>query len=112
VLVFACLASDKRLEFGSAQSDNSMGNSQGIYKEEFPKGSMVKIASLPFLENFLKTWTFHHKLEPAQLEFADKVAEVEWIGFYHGGDVLYTLIGVPGIWHERCLEAAPLGYVR
>jgi hypothetical protein len=25
------------------------------------------------------------------------------VGFYHGGDVLYTLDGIPGLWHEQCL---------
>lgn len=31
---------------------------------------------------------------------------VEKVGFYHGGDPLYKLDGVPGVWHEECLEAA------
>jgi hypothetical protein len=26
------------------------------------------------------------------------------IGYYHGGDVLYTLNDIPGIWHEQCLR--------
>jgi hypothetical protein len=25
---------------------------------------------------------------------------------HHGGDELYKLKGVPGIWHEQCLEEA------
>jgi hypothetical protein len=25
------------------------------------------------------------------------------VGFYHGGDVLYVLEGIPGVWHESCL---------
>jgi hypothetical protein len=84
-----------------------METSEGIYKEEFPKGSAVKIGSRPSLENFLTTWKFHHKLDLDQLYYAGQVAEVEWVGCYHGGDVLYKLKGVPGIWHEQCLEAAP-----
>jgi hypothetical protein len=28
---------------------------------------------------------------------------VQEVGFYHGGDVLYQLRGVPGTWHECCL---------
>jgi hypothetical protein len=47
---------------------------------------------------------YHHKLRPIQLEFADRIAEVEAVGFYHGGDVLYRLVGIPGTWHERCLR--------
>jgi hypothetical protein len=82
-----------------------MGKTKGLYKAEFPKGSKVKIASRAFLERFLATWNLHNKLEPDQLNYADQVAEVESVGFYHGGDELYRLRGIPGIWHEQCLEA-------
>lgn len=41
------------------------------------------------------------------MKFADKIAKVKSVGFYHGGDVLYELKGVPGIWHEQCLR--PVG---
>jgi len=81
-----------------------MGRTRGFYKEEFPKGSVVKIVSRSFLENFLKTWRLHNKLQPGQLEHAGGIAEVESVGFYYGGDELYRLKGVPGIWHEQCLE--------
>jgi len=67
----------------------------------------VRIASRPLLEDFLETWTLHHKLEPDQLNYAGQIAEVESVGFYHGGDELYKLKGAPGIWHEQCLKAAP-----
>jgi hypothetical protein len=76
------------------------------YKEEFLIGSRVRIANACKLRNFLETWKFHHKLNPEQLEYAGKIAVVEKIGFYHGGDVLYQLRGVPGIWHEECLCSA------
>jgi hypothetical protein len=82
-----------------------MGKTRGPYKEEFPNGSRVKIADRAFLEDFLRTWKFHHKLEPDQLRFADKTTEVKSVGFYHGGDELYELNGVPGTWHEQCLRA-------
>jgi hypothetical protein len=26
------------------------------------------------------------------------------VGFYHGGDELYHVECMPGIWHESCLE--------
>jgi len=39
------------------------------------------------------------------MAFAGSEAKVLTVGFYHGGDVLYTLKGVPGIWHELCLMA-------
>lgn len=84
-----------------------MGKSKGLYKEEFPKGSAVKIASRLYLENFFKTWNYHNRLELTQLDYADKIAEVESVGFYHGGDELYRLKDIPGVWHEQCLEAVP-----
>jgi len=76
-----------------------------IYHEAFPKGSKVRIQNRSFLENFLKTWKFHNKLNPEQLNYAEKVGEVESVGFYHGGDELYKLKDIPGIWHKQCLEA-------
>jgi len=65
-----------------------MGKTEGPYNEEFPKGYRVKIADRAFLENFFRTWEFHHKLEPDQLKFAGKIAKVKSVGFYHRGDVL------------------------
>jgi hypothetical protein len=73
-------------------------------EEKYPKGSRVRIADRAFLEEFLETWKHHHKLQAIQLDFADRIAEVEAVGFYHGGDVLYRLEGIPGTWHERCLR--------
>jgi hypothetical protein len=73
------------------------------YEEEFPVGSEVTIASYAVLEQFLKSWKFHNPLKLEQLEFAGKEAKVAKVGFYHGGDPLYVLDGIPGIWHEQCL---------
>ena len=75
------------------------------YKEKFPVGTTVRIAERPELDQFLREWQFHHKLEAKQLAFAGRTARVRDVGFYHGGDVLYTLAGVPGIWHEACVHA-------
>jgi len=58
------------------------------------------------LQAFQRTWTYHHKLNSEQLSYADTIAEVEEVGFYHGGDVLYKLRSVPGIWLEECLGPA------
>ena len=76
------------------------------YKEDFPKGSKVRIADRSALEHFRAEWKFHNPLSMEQLEFANRDARVIAIGYYHGGDVLYTLEGVPGIWHESCLARA------
>lgn len=57
----------------------------------------------------MNEWKLYHPLEPRQLEFAGASAEVVICSFYHGGDELYHLRGIPGTWYERCLEAAPAG---
>jgi hypothetical protein len=79
------------------------------YVEQFPVGARVRIASRDRLETFKETWRFHHPLGADQLSFADREATVREVTFYHGGDVLYSLQEVPGIWHEQCLSAAVLG---
>jgi hypothetical protein len=76
-----------------------------MYPQKFVKGDVVKIADYFPLENFSKTWRYHHKLESRQLEFAEQIATIQDVGFYHGGDVLYVLEGIPGIWHEQCLKS-------
>jgi len=76
------------------------------YKEEFPIGSKVRIVDARRLQEFQRTWKYHNKLGSEQLDYAGRLTEVAKVGFYHGGDVLYELRGVPGIWHEQCLEPA------
>jgi hypothetical protein len=63
----------------------------------------VRIADRPVLERFLTTWKFDNPLKSEQLAFAGKVAKITNVGFYHGGDPLYVLDEVPGVWHEQCL---------
>jgi hypothetical protein len=82
----------------------SMGKTRGPYKEEFPVGTHVRVANRDSLEEFARTWKLHHPLEPQQLERAGATATVTSVGFYHGGDELYQLEGVPGTWHEICLR--------
>ena len=76
------------------------------YKERFPVGARVRIASRERLEEFKRTWRFHNPLAGDQLSFGGRDATVREVSFYHGGDVLYALDGLPGIWHEQCLTAA------
>jgi len=64
---------------------------------------MVRIADARRLQEFQRTWKYHHRLEAEQLKHAGEIGKVEKVGFYHGGDVLYELRGVPGTWHEQCL---------
>ncbi|HMD85398.1 MAG TPA: hypothetical protein VKO18_11950 [Terriglobia bacterium] len=85
-----------------------MGSSERLLYPEgkFPKGTKVRIADRVFLEQFAATWKYHHKLQPEQTAYADRIAEVEKVGYYHGGDVLYWLVDIPGVWHETCLRSA------
>jgi len=83
-----------------------LGKSKGLNVAEFEVGSQVKIADRAFLENFLEEGQYHNELEPEQIEFAGRVATVKSVEFFHGGDEIYTLEGIPGVWHEECLSAA------
>lgn len=76
------------------------------YEASFGVGSSVRVADRATLQRFLETWQHHNRLAPEQLSFAGKIAKVEQVGFYHGGDPLYVLKGVPGVWHEECLGTA------
>lgn len=58
---------------------------------------------------FVQTWRRHNPLRQEQLASAGKVVRVLRLSFYHGGDVLYELNGVPGVWHEGCLRKADSG---
>jgi len=61
-------------------------------------GSKARVADRATLEEFMKTWKYHHKLQPQQVEYADRVATVAKVGWYHGGDPVYQLDGIPGLW--------------
>lgn len=81
-----------------------MGQTRGSYEAEYPVGTVVKIADREILEEFVRAWKWHHPLRPEQLEFASRVATVADVTFYHGGDELYQLDGVPGQWHGQNLR--------
>ncbi len=74
------------------------------YEAKYPQGSRVRIASRERLVQFQSTWRLHNSLLAEQLEEAGRFAEVGSVGYYHGGDPLYCLLGIPGTWHECCLE--------
>lgn len=84
-----------------------MGKTRGAYNAEFPAGTQVRIIDRDRLEEFKRTWRYHHPLTDEQLAYAGHSAQVNSVGIYHGGDELYTLDGVPGIWHECCLATVP-----
>jgi hypothetical protein len=82
-----------------------MGKRKGPYKIEYSLGSLVRIANLERLEEFSRTWKYHHPLQAEQLQYHGRIGKVKSGAFYHGGDELYEVEGVPGIWHEQCLSA-------
>jgi hypothetical protein len=88
-------------------SGSERGRSEVITKRpycaQFPEGSAVLVRDRHFLEEFHRSWHYHHPLDPEQLDYAGTAAQVEDVGYYHGGDVLYKLREIPGIWHEVCL---------
>ena len=81
-----------------------MGKTNGPYKADFPVGTRVRVGDQAELEQFLREWKYHNPLQAEQLAFADRPAAIVSVGYYHGGDELYQLDGIPGIWHERCLH--------
>ncbi len=74
------------------------------YEAAFEVGAEVLIMDDQLLEKFNREWKYHNPLTEDQLGFAGKIATVKQVGFYHGGDPLYVLEGVPGVWHEQCLH--------
>jgi hypothetical protein len=83
-----------------------VGKIKGVNVAEFEVGSEVRIADRGFLEQFLEAGQYHNELEPEQLEYAGRTAKVLSVTFFHGGDEIYKLEGIPGVWHEECLSAA------
>ena len=76
------------------------------YKELFSVGSRVRVKERPFLERFQREWRYHNPISEEQIKSAGVTDPVKSVRFYHGGDVLYTLVQTPGTWHEECLEPA------
>ncbi|MDT8070335.1 MAG: hypothetical protein ROO76_19375 [Terriglobia bacterium] len=81
-----------------------MGQRNGPYREEYPIGTTVRIKSADVLQQFYRSWKFHHPLTADQLAFFGRTTTVKGVSFYHGGDELYELADVPGIWHEELIE--------
>jgi hypothetical protein len=74
---------------------------------KYAVGTTVRIKPRATLETYQRPqWKYHHPLDAEQIQYAERTAQVASSGMYHGGDVLYQLSGIPGIWHEACLDAA------
>jgi hypothetical protein len=76
------------------------------YDPRFQPGEFVRIADRATLEAFFHSYKLHHPLQEAQLSHAGSIAKVIRTSMYHGGDQLYDLTDMPGIWHEHLLEPA------
>ena len=83
-----------------------IGATRGPYNADFPEGTRVQIVDRGHLEKSKRTWRYHHSLSELQLAYPGRVAEVTSVDFYHGGDELYSLAGIPGTWHECCRVSA------
>jgi len=74
------------------------------YDASFPPGTRVRVVDRSLLEDFQRRWRLHNPVQDDQLRCAGQRAIVKSVGYYHGGDVLYQLEELPGIWHQCCLE--------
>jgi hypothetical protein len=79
------------------------------YVAQFEVGSKVEIGDSRSLGEFVHKWRFHNPLRQEQLTYAGRVVRVLSVGYYHGGDALYELEGVPGVRHDVCLRKAGTG---
>jgi hypothetical protein len=74
------------------------------YHEAFRVGEKIRIKSKEYLLNFKKSWKYHNNITNDQIEYGGQEVYVDRIGAYHGGNLLYELKDVPGVWHEQLLE--------
>ena len=70
--------------------DGSKGHAVPVYKELYPVGTEVRVLPRGKLEDFQRTWRYHHALQDGQLPYAGAVARIATVAFYHGGEVLYA----------------------
>jgi hypothetical protein len=82
-----------------------MGRLRGAYVAEYPAGMLVRVRNRASLEAFASEWRFHHPLQSLQFESAGRMTQVKSVAFYHGGDELYELEDLPGLWREANLES-------
>ena len=64
----------------------------------------MRIRDADELISLQRSWRYHHPITDEALLHAGRQATIASVGYYHGGDVLYELQEVPGMWHEACLD--------
>jgi len=74
------------------------------YHPIFKKGDKIKINDKDYLLNFQRTWKYHHNITDDQIKYAERLAAVKDVYIYHGGEVMYALKSIPGIWLEQLIE--------
>jgi hypothetical protein len=75
------------------------------YQPRFPPGVQVRVVDEPTLSRFKAEWHWNYPLQEQQLRFAGLRTKVAKVGYYHGGDALYTLDDTGDyVWHEACLQ--------
>jgi len=72
--------------------------------DKYLPGDTVRIADQKVLEQFFLTWKLHHPLVADQIPLGGQTATIKTSMMYHGGDILYELVEVPGIWHQQLLS--------
>jgi hypothetical protein len=86
-------------------SQAKVSGKMSAYFPVFVAGERVRIKSASTLRDYmLPNWPWHHPITQDQLGFAGTEANVIQVEYYHGGDILLRLAGVPGAWHEECVE--------
>ena len=92
------------LALGQARrsAEKARQRQRALYKD-FAVGASVAIVDRATLEQFRRDWHWHHPLDVNRLSFAGTLTRVTSVFIYHGGDELYELQGVPGLWHKDCL---------
>jgi len=82
-----------------AQALGAVAIFRSPHESMFEIGDAVRIEDRETLERFRAEWMFHNPLSDEQIAYAGRSATVRKVGFYHGGDELYELDGIPGVWH-------------
>jgi hypothetical protein len=80
-------------------------NAMPAYNALLAREADVRIADEGLLRQFMRPqYAYHHPVQVGMIEHAGEVAKIAEVAYYHGGDPLYTLYLVPGLWHEACLH--------
>ncbi len=80
------------------------------YREQFPTGTLVRVASRETLERFMREWRWHHPLESERLQFADSEAWMRWEDVVEVREIKRKVLILLSRDGRRVLVDAILGY--